>query len=208
MQRSKNLLLDAGKDAMVYGFPVSNGTLYYPGVTIFKNGPAQHDQWMVKSDISGLQERFKDWDDYVRKQVELVPNDSTTLGWSIWEMPPAPTYYKGRVAIMGDVAHASTPYQGAGAGQTIEDSLVMERLLGKYFDPTRDRIHTLSTVETIHLVFQAFDTVRRHRSQKVQTTSSETGRILTGTEPGVSMKSADMSERMDGRQDWMWNYDQ
>ncbi|KAG9230004.1 putative monooxygenase [Amylocarpus encephaloides] len=140
--------------------------------------------------------------------IELVPDDGTTLGWSIWEMPPAPTYYNGRVAIMGDAAHASTPYQGAGAGQTIEDSLVMERLLGKYFDPAREKRLPLSTVETTHLIFQAFDTVRRHRSQKVQTTSSETGRILTGAEPGVSMKASDMSARMNGRQDWMWNYDQ
>ncbi|EED13805.1 monoxygenase, putative [Talaromyces stipitatus ATCC 10500] len=140
--------------------------------------------------------------------IELVPDHGTTLGWSIWEMPPAPTYYKGRVAIMGDAAHASTSYQDAGAGQTIEDSLVMERLLGKYFDPEREKVHALDTVETTHLIFQAFGTVRRHRSQKFQTTSSETGRILTGAEPGVSMKAADMSKRMDGRQDWMWNYDQ
>lgn len=204
----QKFVIRCGKDAMVYGFPVANGTLYYIGVTTFKNGPVQPDQWMVKPDLSGLQERFTDWDDYVRNQVELVPDDGTTLGWSIWEMPPAPTYYRGRVAIMGDAAHASTPYQGAGAGQTIEDSLVMERLLGKYFDPAREKVHPLNTIETTHLIFQAFDTVRRPRSQKVQTTSSETGRILTGAEPGVSMKAADMSERMDGRQDWMWNYDQ
>ena len=35
----------------------------------------------------------------------------------------------GRVALVGDAAHAMLPYLGAGAGQALEDALVIVKLL-------------------------------------------------------------------------------
>lgn len=40
----------------------------------------------------------------------------------------APTYAKHRVCIMGDAAHCMTPWQGSGAGQDIEDAMILETL--------------------------------------------------------------------------------
>lgn len=200
--------MKCGKDGLVFGFPMSNHRVYYIAVVTFNNGPVKHDQWIVPPDVADLRHRFADYEDFVRKQIELVPDDGSTLGWSIWEMPPAPTYFKGRVAMIGDAAHASPPFQGAGAGQSIEDALVMEQLLGKYLNPTRDSIYPLNAVETTLLIFQAYDTVRRFRSQKVVTTSAETGRLLTGNEPGVTMHAADIRERLTDRERWIFDCDQ
>jgi salicylate hydroxylase len=200
--------MKCGKDGLVFGFPMSNHSVYYIAVVTFNNDPVRHDQWMVPPDVAELRKRFADYEDFVRKQVDLVPDDGSTLGWSIWEMPPAPTYYSGRVAMIGDAAHASPPFQGAGAGQSIEDALVMEQLLGKYLDPARQSIYPLSAVKTVPLVFQAYDTVRRFRSQKVVTNSAETGRVLTGNERGVTMRAADIRERLKDREDWIFECDQ
>jgi salicylate hydroxylase len=200
--------MKCGKDGMVFGFPMSNFSLYYIAVVTFNNAPVPHDQWKVKPDVSDLRTRFADFEDFVRKQVELVPDDSSTLGWSIWEMPPAPTYFNGRVAIIGDAAHASPPFQGAGAGQSIEDALVMEQLLGKYLDPARESIHPLTTTEATLMIFQAYDTVRRFRSQKVVTTSAESGRLLSGNEPGVSLHAKDIHARLTDREQWIFEHDQ
>lgn len=196
-----------GKDGMVFAFPLSNLTTYYLGVSVFNSGPWKHDQWIIPADVTDIKAKFADWDDYVRKQVELLPNDGSTMGWSVWEMPPAPTYFKGRVAMMGDAAHGSTPVQGAGAGQAIEDALVLEQLLGSGLDPAQEG-SSLSPAEVSLLVLQSYDTVRRFRSQKVVVTSRETGRLISGNEPGVGLGAAEMREKLTGRQDWIWHIDQ
>lgn len=36
--------------------------------------------------------------------------------WALFDLSPAPSYYAGNIAILGEAAHASTPFQGAGAG--------------------------------------------------------------------------------------------
>lgn len=42
---------------------------------------------------------------------------------------PAP-WYKGRVILIGDAAHATTPHLGQGAAQAIEDAVVLGQLMG------------------------------------------------------------------------------
>lgn len=132
------------------------------------------------------------------------------MAWSIWEMPPAPTYYRGNVVMIGDAAHASTPFQGAGAGQAIEDCLILERLLGTYL-PERsegtERSEDNEFSEAVASIFQAFDTIRRPRSQKVVSRSRETGRIWSCNEPGVGRSAEEIRKVVEGRQKWIWDCD-
>ena len=58
--------------------------------------------------------------------------------------------------MMGDAAHATTPWQGQGASQAIEDALVLETLLG--------RVHNVKHVSN---AFSAYDQIRRARTQRV-----------------------------------------
>ena len=51
----------------------------------------------------------------------------TTLRWAIHQLHPLPRYVSGHVALLGDAAHAMTPHQGAGAGQSIEVSLLASK---------------------------------------------------------------------------------
>lgn len=82
--------------------------------------------------------------------------------WAMLEHPPAPFYNHGNVAMMGDAAHATTPFQGAGAGQAIEDALVLYKLL-RY----------VKSASHVAPALAAYDAVRRERSQKVVVTSRE-----------------------------------
>jgi 2-polyprenyl-6-methoxyphenol hydroxylase-like FAD-dependent oxidoreductase len=42
--------------------------------------------------------------------------------WAVHTVKTLPSFNFGRVAILGDAAHAMMPFQGAGAGQSVEVS--------------------------------------------------------------------------------------
>ena len=47
-----------------------------------------------------------------------------------WESAKASTLYNGMICMIGDAAHACSPWQGSGLSQAIEDTLVLEKILG------------------------------------------------------------------------------
>ena len=113
------------------------------------------------------------------------------------EAPMAPFYYKGRVAIFGDAAHASTPYQGAGAGQAIEDALVLTHLFGTQ----------VTAAEQIPAAFAAYDQVRRPRSQKVMKTSREAGNLMAMKDEIAGSDLTKMAKDLQTRFRWIWQRD-
>jgi salicylate hydroxylase len=116
--------------------------------------------------------------------------------WAIFEHPHISTYTRSRVAILGDAAHASTPHQGAGAGQAIEDALVLAELLG---DP-----HVI-TPEHVVAAFEAYDAVRRPRSQRAVTSSAENGYLLCLQLDGVGDDGEKIKKAMQERLQWLWD---
>jgi 2-polyprenyl-6-methoxyphenol hydroxylase-like FAD-dependent oxidoreductase len=50
-----------------------------------------------------------------------------------WMMLPTP-WHKGRVALIGDAVHATTPHMASGAGMAVEDGLVLADELAKHDD--------------------------------------------------------------------------
>lgn len=65
--------------------------------------------------------------DLIKKDTILINNDICDIKLKKW--------YSGRVALMGDAAHAITPNMGAGASMAMEDSLVISEYLCKFNDP-------------------------------------------------------------------------
>lgn len=118
--------------------------------------------------------------------------------WAIFEHPHIPTFAKSKVAILGDAAHASTPHQGAGAGQAIEDAHVLAELLAD--------THVTSP-EQVALAFQAYDAVRRERSQRVVTSSKENMNLLCLCYEGIGDDGDKLKETWHERFRWLWDID-
>lgn len=117
--------------------------------------------------------------------------------WALFDMLPAPTYYKGNVVLLGDAAHASTPHQGAGAGQALEDAFILSMLLGD--KKTR-------CAWDIPAAFRAYDAIRRPRSQKVVSTSRAAG--ATYALQGQARDDLDkVGEELLQRYKWIWDED-
>ena len=128
--------------------------------------------------------------------VKLLLDTHEPSIWAMWDHPPAPTYTKGRIAMMGDAAHATTPYQGQGAAQAIEDALVLATLLAEVSDP-----------KLIQNAFLAFDQVRRVRTQRVVSTSRDSGQLVGMRAEGVGNDIEKMRELLSFRVHWIWNRD-
>lgn len=71
--------------------------------------------------IAALADRISDDDAVVYKPLE----------WIMLEGP----WHRGRVVLIGDAVHATTPHLGQGAGMAIEDSIVLADELVRHDDP-------------------------------------------------------------------------
>jgi salicylate hydroxylase len=118
--------------------------------------------------------------------------------WAIFDHPHLSTFARSRIAILGDAAHASTPHQGAGAGQAIEDAHVLAELLG---DPRVIEARDALTA------FQAYDAVRRPRSQRVVTSSKENAYLLCLRLDGVKDDEGKLRTTFEERLRWLWDID-
>jgi salicylate hydroxylase len=118
--------------------------------------------------------------------------------WAIFEHPHLSTFARSRLAILGDAAHASTPHQGAGAGQAIEDAHILAELLG---DPR------VIEARDVISAFQAYDAVRRPRSQMVVNNSKESAFLLCLRLDGVKDDEEKLRIAYQERLRWLWDID-
>ncbi len=83
-----------------------------------------------------LAAEFADWADPVPTLVATTPADHYFHN-DIIDRPPVRVWSKGRVGVIGDAAHPTTPNLGQGGCVAIEDAVVLARRLAKASDPAR-----------------------------------------------------------------------
>src|SRR4029453_6533990 len=68
--------------------------------------------------------RFSGWHEPVAAVIEAA-DDTAILRNDVYYLEPLPRWSDGRVVLVGDAAHATTPGVGQGAAQAIEDAVVL-----------------------------------------------------------------------------------
>src|SRR5256885_2659999 len=139
-----------------------------------------------------MEKDFEDWGQDVKSLLSLM--EKTDL-WALFDHPPAESYYKGRVCLLGDAAHASTPHQGAGAGMALEDAYVLSNLLGM-----------VTQVDEIEDAFRVYDAMRRQRTQRLVTTSRDCGETYELENKDVGADVQKLTRNLDERQRWIWDH--
>lgn len=167
------------------------------------------DAWKLKDAVTekisheALMADFKDpsIDDRFRQLL----SKARPIKWGLFHHPHTSTYYRDRVVLVGDSAHASLPFQAAGAAQGIEDALVLSNVLAKL---AQEPGHGISQTSAILAGLAAYNAVRRPRAQKQLEQSADVSRMLffQHEDTGSSMEKI-LLKLQQGRFDWLWFHD-
>lgn len=122
----------------------------------------------VANHLAVLRQRF-------RKYAEPVPTlwgaarEEDIIHTDIFDRPPAAAWGQGRVTLLGDSIHPTTPNLGQGACQALESAIWLA--------------YSVKTTERVEDALRAYERARRARTALVTNQSWSTGKVLTWTHP-------------------------
>ena len=136
------------------------------------------------------------WPANARAMIATIDNWGR---WPLYTMPDGGAWHSGRIALLGDAAHAMVPFAAQGAGMAIEDAAVLAQCLG---DTTSDN--------EIPAAQARYAKLREPRVTRVQRTARQQGQIYHLQGPMALARDTVMRllgpKRLQARQDWIYNW--
>ncbi|GAB3760978.1 3-hydroxybenzoate 6-monooxygenase [Ramlibacter monticola] len=156
---SDDVLLWGGEKTHLVHYPLRRGELFNL-VAVFHSN--RYDEgWNTFGDTAELNERFAQAVPQVRELLEKI---ETWKMWVLCDREPVQNWSDGRVTLLGDAAHPMLQYLAQGAGQAIEDAVV----LGEALKHAHDDVAS---------AFQKYQKARYLRTGRVQLTARLYGDI-------------------------------
>jgi salicylate hydroxylase len=123
-----------GPGKMITRYPVRGSSLL--NMVFFARQPGwQDDGWTIPAEPGELRALYADWEPQVQAMIaaaEAVPH----FRWALNARQPLKSWIADeRVTLLGDAAHAMTPFLGHGAACAIEDAVVLARAMAASASP-------------------------------------------------------------------------
>jgi len=156
-----------GRGALFGAVPLADGRVYCYASAVAPPGQTQADPAVE------LERRFSGWHEPIAALIDAVPPTAVLRNDIYWIAERLPAYHRGRVALVGDAAHAMTPHLGQGACQAIEDAVVLAAMAGTGAD------------------LAAYTKARMRRTRMVAVGSYRASRLnSTTSRPAVTLRNA------------------
>ncbi|CAO1613885.1 unnamed protein product [Parajaminaea phylloscopi] len=189
-----------GKGGYVVVLPLSKERLV--GVFAFRTQPGRPRVLPLNPDsmcdvrVQELVSLFSGWREEV---LAILGSVSEPVGkWAIdYISPSLSSYVRGAVCLVGDAAHGGTPHFGALAGQAIEDSLFLSRLLS----------HKDTTKQNVAQVLRAVDQFRLPRGNSIMEKALEQRDVYNLEHPRIGDDVDLLAAHFSTAWDWIWNHD-
>lgn len=168
----------AGYDTYIISYPIENGELVnMVGVLHDWPHPEEkckwaHSEWTVPATKEEFAKAFSGW---YAPLAQLFEKHMIPAKWALFVVQHDEPYYKDRVCLLGDAAHATVPHLAAGAGMAMEDAYILSSLIA-----------AAGSVGDIDRAFRAYDAVRRPRTQEcIRRSLQAAPRLGIGTQESV-----------------------
>lgn len=158
-----------GPGVFVLGYTVASEELYNLVVGVPRPSEGVPvGSWNHPANLETLRGLLSEWCEETRALASLVQEGC--VSWTLGEVPPIPSYVStsGRVALVGDAAHALLPHAAQGAGMAIEDAASLAGFLGH-----------LNSREDLSKVMGAWSQFRQARVDHLRNISRGTGSDMT-----------------------------
>ncbi|MQM27463.1 FAD-dependent monooxygenase [Glycomyces albidus] len=146
-----------GRGARFGHAPIGDGRAYWYAFENAEAGAAHEHR------AAALVSRFADWHHPIPALLAATPDEALLRGDVFYLSEPLESFAAGRVALLGDAAHAVTPDIGQGACLAVEDAVVLAAELA---------------ASPVPEALRAYDAARRPRTQELARQSGAIGRML------------------------------
>ncbi|MDA0566841.1 FAD-dependent monooxygenase [Streptomonospora sp. S1-112] len=145
-----------GRGAYALAMPVAGDRVYW-ALAWRADGPGRR----YDDEHAEVARRVADWPDDLRALVAATPAEAV-LHHDVFDLAPLPDHARGTVALLGDAAHLMCPDLAQGAGQALEDAVVLAA--------------ALATESGTRAALARYDAERRPRSQWVARSARDNAR--------------------------------
>jgi salicylate hydroxylase len=183
-----------GYGAYIITYPIDHGELInMVAMSYDKNGTWEDADWTVPATKEEILNRYKG---FYPPLIGLIAGYNLPFKWALFCLQHDAPYYKGRVCLVGDSAHATVPHLGAGAGMAMEDAYILSSLIASVGD-----------VKDIEKAFRAYDAVRRPRTQECVRRSREAAVGYDLMMEDVRDDIVKLKEKIENSFQWLWHED-
>lgn len=177
--------------AHVVHYPVSNWRNF--NVVVAVDGALPDAGWKTPAHSGEVAKRLPGT---CEELALLLAAPASWVRWPGTDLPPLPQWTKGRVALLGDAAHATLPFLAQGAVMALEDAVVLSHEVARTPDVTR--------------AFQSYEQLRRKRTARVQEQSRAMARVyhasgLLAAGRNLTLRLAGPSYAL-GRLEWLYRW--
>ncbi|MFI6292739.1 FAD-dependent monooxygenase [Nonomuraea sp. NPDC050790] len=159
-----SILIDRRTGAMFGLFPVDRNRLYW-----FTDSALPHPTPTLEQAKQQMLDLMRDWHPAVPALIAATPAEDVYVDPIARLAEPLPTFALGRIALLGDAAHAMTPDLGQGAGQAFEDAAALARHL------------TGAAPADVPSRLLRYDAERRPRANRLMLASDRQSRLTSQT---------------------------
>jgi FAD-dependent urate hydroxylase len=150
--------------------PIGNNRFYYFFGCPMARGTIVEPEYRQRE----LKSIFARWPSPVQSLIEnLNPQELNRL--EIHDLDPLETIVKGRVALLGDAAHASTPTLGQGGCQAMEDAEILSRFL-------------LTTNLGVEYALKRYEAERKERTSTLVLKARKRADMIYGKDPDLTQQ--------------------